>query len=74
LAPNLTPTPGDRRIEINGREQGEQPTDFGFLSLLAHLPGGGFRNANDREIALLLTCLESLQISSGQFVTSQVVN
>ncbi len=74
LAPNLTPTPGDGKIETNGSEQCEQLTDFVFLSLLAHLSGGELRSADDREITLLLTSLESLQIPSGRFVTSQVVN
>jgi hypothetical protein len=74
LAPNLTSTPGDGDIEIKGREQREQLTDFVFLSLSAHLAGGEFRNADDREIPLLLTGLKSLQILPSRIVTSQVVN
>jgi hypothetical protein len=52
----------------------EQLTDFVLSSLSTHLPTGELCNPDDGEIALLLACLESLEIQAGWIVTPQVVN
>ena len=66
LASNFPTTPGDRKIKINVSEERQQLTNLGFLSLLAHLPGGEFRNRDDGEIARLLTGFKSLEILAGR--------
>ena len=74
LPSNLTPTPRDGKIEVNMREQGQQVLDFCLFILLPHLARCQFRNGDDREVALQLSCLKAFEVLPGWLIPAQVIN
>ena len=56
------------------REQGQQVLDFCLFILLPHLARCQFRNGDDREVALQLSCLKAFEVLPGWLIPAQVIN